>query len=192
MKREVDAEECYQKAISINNDYALAKFNLSYLLLRQGRFSEGWFNLEARNWYEAFARQVTCPRWNGEPLVKKRILISFEAGYGDVIQFCRYASVLKEQGATSITMIVHPPLKRLLAIIEAIDFVIGFDEEMPTTTWDFWTPLMSIPYYCNTRLDTIPAKIPYLGAPEKLIKKWKDFFPKTGLNIGLVWKGNLS
>ena len=190
MKREEEAEECYKKAISINNDYAMVKFNLSYLQLRQGRLSEGWANFEARDWYKAISKQLNCPRWKGELLAGKSILICFEAGYGDVIQFCRYCAALKEQGVSTITMIVHPPLKRLLSMVEAIDVVVGFDEEMPVTTWDCWTPLLSIPFYCNTNIDTIPANVPYLYAPEELVNQWKKFIPIKGLNIGLVWKGN--
>jgi len=190
MKREVEAEHCYRSAIALNNDYAKARFNLSYLLLRQGRFEEGWHCLEARNWYEAIAKHLLCPRWQGESLAGKSILISYEAGYGDVIQFCRYSAVLKTQGAASITMICHPPLKRLLASMHGLDAVISYDEKITTSTWDFWTPLLSIPYHCKTRLDTIPAKIPYLGAQSNLIEKWRSALPKTGLNVGLVWKGN--
>jgi Tfp pilus assembly protein PilF len=190
MKREEEAERCYRSAIALDSDYAKARFNLSYLLLRQGRFEEGWYCLEARNWYEAIAKYLVCPRWKGESLAGKSILISYEAGYGDVIQFCRYAAVLKAQGAASITMICHPPLKRLLASMQELDTVISYDENITTYTWDFWTPLLSIPYHCKTCLDTIPAKIPYLGASPNLIEKWRSTLPKAGLNVGLVWKGN--
>src|SRR5450830_1524870 len=190
MKREDEAEACLRRSIQLDKTYAKAYFNLSYLLLRQGRFEEGWQCLEARNWYEAIAKHLLCPRWQGESLAGKSILISYEAGYGDVIQFCRYSAVLKTQGAASITMICHPPLKRLLASMHGLDAVISYDEKITTSTWDFWTPLLSIPYHCKTRLDTIPAKIPYLGAQSNLIEKWRSALPKTGLNVGLVWKGN--
>ena len=190
MKREDEAEQCHRTAISLNHDYAMARFNLSYLLLRQGRFDEGWYCLEARNWYEAIAKHLTCPRWQGESLAGRSILISYEAGYGDVIQFCRYAEVLKAQGAISITIICHPPLKKLLASLEGVDIIISYDEEIPSSALDFWTPLLSIPYYCKTRIDTIPAKIPYLGATADLIEKWALLVPKAGFNVGLVWKGN--
>jgi hypothetical protein len=174
----------------LNDSYRTARFNLSYLLLRQGRFEEGWYCLEARNWYAALTAQLDCPRWQGESVAGKSILISFEAGHGDVIQFCRYADVLKAQGAASITMICHPPLKALLEGMKSVNAVIAFDEQIPSSGWDFWTPLLSIPYYCKTRLDTIPANIPYLQAPRKLIEKWAALLPKNGLRVGLVWKGS--
>ena len=190
MKREQEAEQCYRTAMSLDESYATARFNFSYLLLRQGRFEEGWRCLEARNWYAALSSHFTCPRWKGEALVGKSILITYEAGHGDVIQFCRYAAVLKTQGAASITMLCHPALKTLFAELEAVDSVISFDEQIPATGWDFWTPLLSVPYYCKTRIDSIPAKIPYLQAPTNRVEKWAALLPQDGLRVGLVWKGS--
>ena len=165
MKREAEAEQCYRRALSLNDSYRTARFNLSYLLLRQGRFEEGWDCLEARNWYTALAAQLDCPRWQGESLAGKSILIVYEAGHGDVIQFCRYADVLKAQGAASITMICHPPLKALLEGLESVDTVISFDEKIPASGWDFWTPLLSIPYHCKTRYRFHPGKNSLSAAP---------------------------
>ncbi len=99
MKREEEAEQCYRRAMSLDEGYAKARFNLSYLLLRQGKFEEGWRCLEARDSYAALEAYLECPRWHGEALSGKSLLIGYEAGHGDMIQFCRYAAVLKAQGA---------------------------------------------------------------------------------------------
>ncbi len=190
MKREAEAEQCYRTAMSLDADYAMARYNMSYLLLRQGRFEEGWHCLEARNWYEAWAAHLGCPRWQGESLAGKSVLIGYEPGHGDMIQYCRYAAVLKEQGAVAITLVCHPALKTLLATLEDVDSVLSFDDPIPSSGLDFWTPPLSIPYYCKTRLDSIPAAIPYLRAPESRIEKWAALLPKGGFQVGLVWKGN--
>lgn len=191
MKREAEAECCYREALSLDETYAKARFNLSYLQLRQGRFEEGWESLEARDWYAPLAENLAMPRWQGESLSGNSLLISFEAGFGDVIQFCRYAEVLKEQGARHIALLCHPPLKELLTTLAGVDSIIGFDESFPPSGWDFWTPLLSIPYFCKTRLDSIPAKIPYLHAAHDRIKKWAPLIPSRGLRVGLVWRGSL-
>jgi hypothetical protein len=158
--------------------------------LRQGRFEEGWACLEARNWYAPWAAHLGCPRWQGETLAGKSVLIGYEPGHGDMIQYCRYAAELKAQGAAAITLICHPALKTLFATVEGVDTVLSFDDPMPASGWDFWTPPLSIPYYCKTRLDSIPAKIPYLRAAADSIRKWAALIPKDGLRAGLVWKGN--
>lgn len=100
MKRESEAEQSYRTAMALDESYANARFNLSYLLLRQGRFEEGWQCLEARDWYAVLAAHFDFPRWQGEPLAGKSLLIGYEAGHGDMLQFCRYASPLKAQGAS--------------------------------------------------------------------------------------------
>jgi len=194
LKREKEAERSYRKAIELDPDYRTAYFNLSYLLLRQGRFEEGWRCLEARDWYERLEKNIPCPRWRGEPLEERSLLIGFEAGHGDMIQLCRYAKVLKTQGAGRITMLCHPLLKSLFTGLDGVDAVHAFDETFTSPEWDFWTPPFSIPFHCRTRLDTIPAEIPYLRADETLAGKWsREISAKCApaeLRVGLVWKGS--
>jgi hypothetical protein len=193
-KQEKEAELSYRKAIKLDPNYRLAYFNLSYLHLRQGRFEEGWRCLEARNWYAHLERTIPCPRWRGESLQGRSLLIGFEAGHGDMIQFCRYAAILKTQGASHITMICHPALKTLFSTIDSVDAVFAFDETIPSSEWDFWTPPFSIPYYCQTRLNSIPADIPYLKADKTLVERWSSVLSRecvsTDVRVGLVWKGN--
>lgn len=190
MKREVEAERCLRKALELDVNYAKARFNLSYILLRQERFEEGWRCLEARDWYVALARHLACPRWQGESLLGKSLLIGYEAGHGDMIQFCRYASLLKAQGVGHITLLCHPALKTLLMTLDSVDQVMAFDEDIPKSGWDFWTPLMSLPHRFQTGAESIPAQIPYLHARPELIAKWKSMLPSGRLRVGLVWKGN--
>ena len=189
-KREAEAEQCYRTALANDEAYANARFNLSYLLLRQARFEEGWHCLEARDWYAAFSAHLACPRWQGESLAGKSVLIGIEAGHGDMIQFCRYASILKARGAASLAIVCHPALKRLFASLAAVDRVISIAEELPRSGCDFWVPPLSIPYHCKTRLDSIPADIPYLHAEPQDLTKWAPLIPRDGLRVGLVWKGN--
>jgi len=190
MKREKEAEDLYRIALNLDDGYSQARFNLSYILLRQGRFEEGWYCLEARNWYNAQKGYLECPRWRGEVLSGKSLLIVLEAGHGDMIQFCRYAAVLKAQGVSQITLICHPALKTLLATLYGVDTVISYDEKVRVSGWDFWTPPLSIPYYCKTRIDSIPATLPYLQALPEQIAKWESILPADDIRVGLVWKGN--
>ena len=187
-KREVEAERCYRMALFLDESYSKARFNLSYLLLRQGRFEDGWAALEARNWYPA--APAPCPQWQGDPLTGKSILIMHEGGFGDMIQFSRYVALLKVKGAVSVTLICQPALQRLFESLEDVDEVICSEMPVPQSRWDFWIPLISLPYRCHTRSDTIPATIPYLFASAELVDQWAARLPKTGLNIGLVLRGN--
>lgn len=107
-----------------------------------------------------------------------------------MIHFCRYAALLKEQGVASITLLCHPALKTLLATLDAVDRLISLDDELPASGHDLWTPILSIPYFCKTRAGSIPAKIPYLLAPQDRIAKWAARILPDGLRVGLAWKGN--
>jgi hypothetical protein len=107
-----------------------------------------------------------------------------------MIQFCRYASLLKAQGAARIAVVCHPALKTLFATLSGVDEVFSLHDEVPKSAWDFWTPPLSLPYYCGTRIDNIPANIPYLSADPVKVATWRARLPASGLCVGLAWKGN--
>lgn len=190
MKRDAEAELCCRQALVREPEHAKARFNLAYVLLRQGRYEEGWPCLEARDWYAALQAQLQCPRWAGESLEGKSLLIGPEAGYGDMIQFVRYAPLLKAGGAARITVLCPPALKPLLLTLQGVDAVLAWEEPMPAEGWDCWTPLLSIPLYCGTRVESIPAALPYLQALPERRNRWQACLPAEGLRVGLVWKGN--
>lgn len=190
MKREDEAEQCYRIALALDDGYDKARFNLSYILLRQGRFDEGWRCLEARNWYEYLNRHFTFPRWRGEALTGKSLVITIEAGHGDMIQLCRYAAVLKSRGASRIAIICHPGLTTLFRSLQDVDAVFSITGELPSNGWDYWSPPLSLPRHCRTDLDSIPARIPYLAADPARIEVWSRRLSTTARRVGLVWKGS--
>jgi hypothetical protein len=190
LQEEQEAESCLRKALELDPANAKAQFNLGYLCLRQGRFEEGWRCLEARDWYAALAQHFACARWSGESLLGRSLVIGYEAGHGDMIQFARYVPLLKAQGAARITLVCHPALKGLLQTLEGVDTVLALDEDVPRTGWDYWTPLLSIPYHLRTRAESIPNQLPYLSADSALLRQWAPRLPGGALRVGLVWKGN--
>ena len=193
-KQETEAEQCYRRAMALDPQYRLAEFNLSYLLLRQGRYEEGWRRLEARNWYAVLESRLPYPRWRGESLKGRSLLIGFEAGHGDMIQLCRYAAVLKVLGVARIALICHPALKTLFSSLDGVDLLLPFDGSLPSEEWDFWTPPFSLPFHCATRLDSIPSELPYLRADPKLAERWCSELDRecapSDLRVGLVWQGS--
>ena len=191
-RREAEAIQCYRFALDIDPGHRAAQFNLAYVLLRQGHFEEGWRCLEARDGYGPVEALLSCPRWNGEPLQGKTVLIGVEAGHGDMIQFCRYAPALKAAGASRVSILCHPGLKSLLARLPGVDETIASDETFSRDGWDCWTPALSLPFLFRTRLDTIPAQIPYLTADVQHVAQWSRVMeaPAGECRVGLVWKGN--
>jgi hypothetical protein len=57
--------------------------------------------------------------------------------------------------------------------------------------FDVQCPLLSLPLAFRTRLNTIPAPVPYLAAPEAYRRKWRDRLgPHQGARVGLAWADN--
>lgn len=184
-----EGEASCLEALRLDPGHKKARFNLGYLRLREGRFEEGWEGLEARE-LSPFTGRFTFPRWRGEPLEGRSLLIGIEVGHGDMIQFCRYAALLKRRGAGRLGLVCHPALKRLFLELPEVDQVIGLEEGIPATGWDLWTLPLSLPHLCGTRLDTIPADLPYLRPRPEWVETWRPRLPEDGLKVGLVWKGN--
>lgn len=200
VKREEEAERCYRHALALaaasddngtpQAEAARTRFNLAYLLLRQGRLQEGWPLLESRWQFDKLPEWFNCPRWEGEPLAGKSLAIGLEAGQGDMIHFCRYAAIAKQQGASRVAVVCHPALKTLFTTLRGVDQVHGYDDAVPAGGWDFWTLPMNMPARCGTTLDSIPAPIPYLSADPVLAEHWRAQLPAARLRVGLAWKGN--
>jgi Tfp pilus assembly protein PilF len=189
-KDEDTAEACLRHAIALNPDNGKARFNLAYLQLRRGQFEEGFMLFESRDWYRALEQRLAFPRWQGDHLTGRSLLVTFEAGHGDVIQFCRYIPLLKARGATHITLLCHPALTGLMHSLNGLDAVCRFDQPLPPQHFDYWMPLMSAPHYLGSRADTVPADLPYLHAEPGLYPQWANHRSSDAPRVGLVWKGN--
>lgn len=184
------------KAIALQPDYAQAHLNRAMALLRIGRFPEGWAEYEWR-WRNSESalhrnrRHGSTPLWLGRESVSgKAILLHAEQGYGDTVQFCRYARLARERGA-EVVLEVHPALKRAMKSLEGVAQVISHDEPAPDV--DFQCPLMSLPLAFGTTLETIPRGRRYLSGEPELIERWRvRLGERRRFRVGLVWSAGLS
>ncbi|MBP2295729.1 tetratricopeptide repeat protein [Azospirillum rugosum] len=176
-----------KRALRLDAASPVARFNLSLALLQKGDFARGWALYEARwaMWGSAFPRHA--PAWDGSPLNGRSILLVAEQGHGDTLHFVRYAELLAAQGGR-VVLLVQPLLKRLLRNTPGVTAVYGFGEEPPAC--DVCAPMLSVPRLVGTRLETIPANIPYLRAEEGDGRAWRDRLAgERRLKVGLVWAG---
>jgi Flp pilus assembly protein TadD len=183
-----EAEALFRRAIAMQPDYPTAHMSLAAELLVTERFAEGWQELEWR-WRQPSqpAPSFAQPRWTGGDLAGRILLLYAEQGFGDTLQFCRYASLFEKDA--SVVLRVPRPLIRLLGSLPGNRQLVAEDEELPP--FDVQCPLLSLPAAFHTALDTIPAQIPYLRAPATAAAHWRDRL--SGLPrpwIGLVWSGN--
>ena len=191
-----EAVASYKKTIALNPNLSEVPNSLGLLLLKMGRLMEGWQYCEARYKEDIKARStippnLPFPQWQGESLKGKSLVIWYEQGLGDEIQFCRYVSVLKSQGVTKITWVCKKPLKSLLKTLQGVDTVLTAEEKSLIKPHDYWTFAMSIPLHCQTTLETIPANVPYLFAnPKQQDKIASQLQAIKELKVGVCWKGN--
>lgn len=184
-----EALASYRRATAIKENYPEAQTNEAILLLLRGDFERGWPKYEWRlKRGGGDARHYAQPQWRGEPIAGKTILLHSEQGFGDTIQFMRYAAMVAAAGATVIVE-VPSPLKDLAASLRAPVKILARDEALPP--FDVYCPLGTLPRVFGTRADTIPAPIPYLFAKPATAARWREGFGNApGLKVGLVWAGN--
>jgi tetratricopeptide (TPR) repeat protein len=194
MDRLDEAEAICRDALAANPDYPEAAVNLGMILLMMGNLAEGW------GWYEArwrippllgLPRLPAETRWSGaEPIEGKTVLLLGEQGFGDILQFCRYAPMVARLGARVI-LAVPETLRRLMGSLEGVDQVVSQDDVLPR--FDLHCPLMSLPMAFATTDETIPWHVPYLAAEPDAIARWQAIvLTRSGgpaLRIGLVWAG---
>jgi len=180
----------FQRALRLRPDYPTARWNLSLLQLLIGDYEHGWANFEAR-----FAKQPPVasrhggiPRWRGESLAGRRLLIHAEQGYGDTIQFLRFVPILAQTGAEIVLEVQDDRLRPLALTLDSDCTIITRAEPAPKA--DLQIPLMSIPAILGITPETVPNTVPYLFPDPEKVSRWGSHLEhKAKLRIGLVWKG---
>ncbi len=185
------AGTCHRRALALQPDNAETHNNLAYALLLRGDLEEGWREYEWR-WQTAQmaagAPRFRQPRWRGEAAEGRTLLVHAEQGYGDTLQFCRYAPLVAAAGLR-VVLVVQAPLVRLLGGLPGVERVVGLDEVLPP--FDLYCPLLSLPLALGTTLDTIPAAPSYLRADPVQAAAWgRRLAEVEGVRVGLVWAGS--
>ncbi len=185
-----EAYTCFRRALALRPDYPTARWNLGLLQLLLGEYPAGFTNLEAR--FETIAPiarlHQTIPRWDGSTLADRHILIHAEQGYGDTLQFIRYLPLLAEMGGLVTLEVQDRSLLSLARTLGGCIQVIARGEPLPPV--DIQAPLLSLPLLMGTRIDSIPARVPYLSADRQQMEHWKESIIDDGrLKVGLAWKG---
>ncbi|MDJ0784625.1 MAG: tetratricopeptide repeat protein [Desulfosarcinaceae bacterium] len=183
----------FEAAAELDPSHPDRQWNLALALLKSGDYVRAWPLFESRlyraQWQANYPHRHSLPRWCGEPFPGKHLLVHFEQGYGDTIQFLRYLPRVKALGGR-VTLEVPQPLLPLANRLPGVDATLTFQPERPTrSTADLFVPLMSLAGIFGTRPETIPADIPYLQPPPDRLQRWQRVCRAHALNVGLVWAG---
>jgi hypothetical protein len=179
-----------QHAIALEPQNPTAQFNLAVAYLLQGDYARGWPQYESRWHYEHLAGtepKFAQPRWRGESLQGRTLLVVGEQGHGDNIQFVRFLYNLHLLGA-KLKLQVTAGLIPLLEPSEIIEQVGTYSDDVGE--FDYWVPIMSIPGVLGITLDNLPRPVQYLNARQDLVQAWHQRLgPKHRLRIGFSWSG---
>ncbi|MDB5802677.1 MAG: repeat protein [Rhodocyclales bacterium] len=191
------AEASFRKALALAPELPRNSANLAIALMAQGLYGEGLPLYESRYASDivahdrvSFAALPPERQWRGETLAERRLLLVREQGYGDQIQFIRFAPRLHTLGASRVTAWVSPGLAALLSSVEGLDAI---SEGMPAADeYDLWCPLLSLPLLLGINAPQAPDKLPYLRSPartahwQQQIASWAQERP----TVGIVWAGS--
>ncbi|AJK47690.1 tetratricopeptide TPR_2 repeat protein [Burkholderia plantarii] len=199
-----EAEHCARRALELSPDDATFRFNLAIIQLVRGNFADGWLGHEAR-WQgstelRALRPTLPAPRWHGEPLAGKTLLVWGEQGMGDLLQLCRTIPLLAGRVHREGGRLVWNAFAQMGALLsrslgEHVDLY-GDEldvERLPAA--DYHLPIGSVPWQLGLPDAAAGAAVPYLRADAAARDAWRARFaaearPGERLRVGLAWSGS--
>lgn len=195
-----EAERHAARACELAPDDASFRFNLAIIQLVRGNHAAGWRGHEAR-WDGAGELRgrrpaLPGPRWQGEPLAGKTLLVWGEQGLGDVLQFCRFVVPLAERVhreggwlAWNTFPALGTLMQRSLGAHADVFGAGGGIDALPA--FDYEVPLIGLPLMLGMEASTLAASVPYLRAEPGARDAWRARLAGDGrLKVGLVWTGS--
>jgi len=196
-----ESEATLHASLALDPNAVQPSVDLADLELRRGDWSPGWPRFEARlRRDDRAANNVIslltklCPRWHGEPLAGKTLVVHSELGNGDDIQMVRFvpelAARVHDEGGR-LMLAVRRPLQGLFERFYA-DCVSIEDGRLGQP--DAGLPIMSLPLTLGLQPGQVRGAA-YLQADPQRIVQWQtrvraaDMQPAL-LRVGLVWCGS--
>ncbi len=182
----------FRRALELAGTFPECELNLATALLKSGDFAGGWPAFESR-WRArpnlSSLVPVELDRWSGASLEGRTLVLVAEQGYGDAIQFCRYAALLNRAGIRPVLQ-AHP---ELIVLLESTGYFARVcTQHVRLAAADHvWYPLMSLPLHFGTDAASIPSFRSYLRASPERVARWRERLgPREGLRVGIAWQGN--
>lgn len=180
-----EARRSFDRAIALAPDVPEFQFNRAQLLFLLGEWQAAWPDYEGRLRSPLFQPHpdiAAYPQWLGELVPGHRLLLYWEQGHGDTLQFIRFAHQLM-QGGMTVVLEVQESMTRLIS--QSFPGATVVDSSFPLPLVDSRASIPSLPWLLRMSPETLP-KGAYLQAEVQA-----DFRVGVPLAaVGLVWGGN--
>jgi Flp pilus assembly protein TadD len=210
LRRMDEAEVAFRRALALDPERPIVRWELFPLYLFQDRFAEAW---EAFEWRFAaghlngvFHYPFMQPLWQGEPLAGKSILVHNEQGLGDQIMFASALGEVIDQAETT-TLVVSaelvPLFRASFPTARVFPTRVGrFAGDHPPPAWlpelgkvDCQIPIGGLMHRLRTRTEDFASPQIYLRSSEDARLRWSKLVAKKmpkadGLRVGLCWASN--
>jgi tetratricopeptide (TPR) repeat protein len=194
-----EAREHFARALQLAPDFDMARLNLGMLQIKLGDWQAGWENYEVR-W--TGSRESTLgdyakpacplPQWRGEfGTQSQNLLVITEQGFGDTFMFSRYLLLALERFA-KVGFVCSTPTLRLMASSFGDRVILMPAMPADLAAWHWQCPLMSLPRSFGSRVDNVPASVPYLSADAQAVSYWDERLAQAcsaKARIGIAWSG---
>lgn len=202
IKAELSSVDFSQKRTLIG-----AIHNAAFAYFRLGRLEEGWEALEAglspeidSNRGRKPNRNFKAPRWEGENLRGRTLMVWREQGLGDELMFGTMLKDLLHVGGRIIVE-CEPRLVELFSTsfpeftVRSELYRAVFPFDCPEEDFDLQIPIASLGRIFRKKIDDFPATLGYLNAPaEELIdisKRLEPYRAKFKAIVGLCWRSGV-
>lgn len=182
-----------RRAIDLRPNLPQAHMKLAQVLLLQGALEEGWEHYEWRYQIPGAAPLMPATdrkQWDGTPLPHDRLLLIGDQGYGDVVMFGRYIA-WAQQRCPQIVVACSVETHGIVTQMAPGATIVSRWEDVPP--YAVYCPLSGLPRLAGTRLETIPASIPYLHADPDRVAHWRGVLdarlPPGVRRVAIVWAG---
>jgi tetratricopeptide (TPR) repeat protein len=184
----------YKKALNIDKNFNAASFGLSMCYLQTCDFEKGWhyyqWRLDGKFLKKEFNSRFNKPKFSDLKIIKDKIvLVIYEQGLGDTIQFCRYLKLLLNFSAKVIFQVQKPLFEIVKSLDKNIDIVTEIGNDLQ---YDFYCPLLDLPKLFKTTKNSIPSFESYISVKNSYTAKWKKNIDTHKFNIGISWQGGQS
>ncbi|MEG9438935.1 hypothetical protein JAO29_22595 [Edaphobacter sp. HDX4] len=181
-----EALECFHRAEAAGADAARCCGGRWIASALQGDLDAAWHESDA---IRSHGGPDPHRFWQGEDISGKRVIVRCLHGFGDTVQFLRYAPLLRSR-CENIVVECAPQAVELIRCISGVDEVISWGADAPPIppTWDVQIEVMELPYLFRSSLSELPIATNYLRL------SWADLFrahnalgPSSLPRVGIVW-----